>query len=220
MKIVFRCRTGVPSRVSSSAPARARAAARSENAWRGRGSAIRNSGISRHARAAPQRPKRGNPRTLPLSRQLADAGRSIYAPRGGMQVGEREAVDREAELARIASFLDGAQTERALWLEGDAGIGKSVLLRAAGELARERGDRVLSCRAAAAETNFSFASLADLIEPVADEVLPALPGPQRVAAEAALGLAAAEGGTDERRVGLALPSTLRRLALESPVLLA
>ena len=136
-----------------------------------------------------------------------------------MHLGAGEAIGREAEIQLIGSFLDGARAERALWLEGEAGIGKSALLGVAIELARERGYRVLACRAAAAETGFSLASLGDLLRPVADEVLPLLPDPQRQAVEAALGLGAAGGGADERLVGLALLSALRELARSDPVLL-
>ena len=56
-------------------------------------------------------------------------------------------VGRDAELAAIARFLDGGpgQTAYALLLEGDLGIGKSTVLGASLELARERQYRVLAC---------------------------------------------------------------------------
>src|SRR5213078_1416013 len=88
------------------------------------------------------------------------------------------------------------------------------------DIARARGYRILSCQPTAAETAFSFVSLGDLIEPVVEEVLPELPPPQRQAAEAALGLGPTRRGIDERLAGLAVLSTLRLLAQESPVLLA
>lgn len=128
-------------------------------------------------------------------------------------------VGREAELERIASFLDDA-TPFALWLEGAAGIGKTTLLRAAVELARGRGYRVLACQPTAAETALSFASLGDLLEPVVDEVLPRLPPPQRQAAEAALGLGSAGARVNERLTALAVLSALRLLAGEQRVLVA
>src|SRR5436190_17732609 len=129
-------------------------------------------------------------------------------------------VGREAELKRIASFLENGAPELVLWLQGPPGIGKTTLLRAATDIARARGYRILSCQPTAAETAFSYVSLGDLVEPVVEEVLPELPPPQRQAAEAALGLGPTRRGIDERLAGLAVLSTLRLLAQESPVLLA
>ena len=58
-----------------------------------------------------------------------------------MYVDGREAVGREVEQARIVSFLADAQDARALLLEGEPGIGKSVLLEATVDLAAARIDR-------------------------------------------------------------------------------
>ena len=77
-------------------------------------------------------------------------------------------VGRDAELAAIARFLDGGpgQTAYALLLEGELGIGKSTVLGAGLELARERQYRVLACASASEETRLSFVAVADLLAPV------------------------------------------------------
>src|SRR5436190_5169340 len=72
-------------------------------------------------------------------------------------------VGRAAELAMFPQFLDSVeQGPAALVLEGDAGIGKTVLWATAVALAGERGYRVLSSRPAEAETALPFAALGDL----------------------------------------------------------
>ena len=71
---------------------------------------------------------------------------------------------------------------------GEAGIGKSSLLNAAEEIAVERGMRVLKADGVESEMELPFAGLHQLLNPV----LPAieqLPDPQRMALEAAFGLA-------------------------------
>lgn len=130
-------------------------------------------------------------------------------------------LGREAELGRIAAFLDHPRRSLALWLEGVAGIGKTTLWRAGTDLARERGWCVLSCQPSESETAYSFAALGDLLSPVADVVLPKLPAPRRAALGAALALAEGEASSgDERIVGLALLSSLRLLAECERVLVA
>src|SRR5262245_19929121 len=88
-------------------------------------------------------------------------------------------VGRDRELALIAGFadrLDGGAA--ALVLEGDAGIGKTGLWRAAVAAARERDCTVLEARPAEAERELAFAGLADLLGDAADEIAE-LPEPQR-----------------------------------------
>ena len=77
-------------------------------------------------------------------------------------------LEREAELAQIAAGLDDATAGRGtlLVLEGAAGIGKTSLLAATGELARTRGMRALSARAAPLEQAYGFGVARQLIEPV------------------------------------------------------
>jgi hypothetical protein len=76
----------------------------------------------------------------------------------------REVVGRDRELAEIKSFFDlEAGAADVLLIEGEAGIGKTTLWRAAVEEARERGYRVLSCAGAEAEAQLSFTAFRDLL---------------------------------------------------------
>src|SRR5919204_996574 len=130
-------------------------------------------------------------------------------------------IGRDAELARLRAFLerrpeDGAA---ALLVEGEAGIGKTALWRAATEAARERGLRVLRARPSEAERTLSFAALADLLGD-AHEVIEQLPAVQRRPLAVALLLEESDGPPPDRRaIGVALLATLRTLAEERPLLL-
>ena len=100
---------------------------------------------------------------------------------------ERARFGRQAELARISSFLDAVPTgPEALILGGEAGIGKSALWLDTLEQARARSYRALSSRPTESEARLSFAALGDLLDGVVDEALDALPSPQRSALEVAL----------------------------------
>jgi hypothetical protein len=85
----------------------------------------------------------------------------------------------------------------------------------------QRGDVVLSVRPAQSEARMSFAGLGDLLDPVADSLLPRLEVPQRTALEVAL-LRRVPAGVppNEREIGAAVLALLRVLAAESAVLLA
>ena len=134
----------------------------------------------------------------------------------------RQLIGREQELSALGAFLDDAQREPvALVLEGEAGIGKTHLWRETVTIAERLGFAVLAARAAGPEVELSYAALADLIVTVPEEVLVALPSPQRHALEVALLLV--EPGNeppDERAVAAALFATLRAVASGQPVLVA
>lgn len=127
-------------------------------------------------------------------------------------------VGREGELARVQSFIGSvSEGPSALLLEGAAGIGKTTLWHAGVSIARTRGLRVLSCRAAASEARLSYAALGDLF----DFELPDLPAPQRRAMDAALLRAEVEGAPpDQRAVSVASLGVLRALATSGPVIVA
>jgi DNA-binding CsgD family transcriptional regulator len=96
-------------------------------------------------------------------------------------------IGRDAEWASIRSFLDDDAPEPSvLLLEGDPGIGKTTLWREAVASAASDGYRVLACAPDGSEASISLAALADLLEPMADGALAALPEPQRNALEIAL----------------------------------
>jgi ATP/maltotriose-dependent transcriptional regulator MalT len=132
-----------------------------------------------------------------------------------------EVVGREEELAVLARFVDDVeQRPAALILEGDAGVGKTTLWGSAIRMARESGQRVLAAGGAPVETQMAFAGLADLLESAIDDVLPALPGPQRDALRATLLLEESPVPQGARVVSAALLTTLRELAAKTPLLVA
>ena len=134
---------------------------------------------------------------------------------------ERGLIGREAELAELGRLLDGPQSgARALQLEGEAGAGKTALLREGVRVARAGSYLVLAARPVEIETKLSFAGLSDLFEPLLDDVLPELPEPQRRALEVALLLAPGREQPDQRAVAAAFLSALRLVARDRPVLIA
>ena len=130
-------------------------------------------------------------------------------------------VGRAEELAALFGFVDAQAGPAAFVLEGDPGIGKSTLLAAAVEHARERGARVLLARPAEAERGLGHVALGDLLDDALDDVLPALPPPRRHALEVTLLLEEPDdGAVDPRAVGLATRSALETLARRMPLLVA
>ena len=133
-------------------------------------------------------------------------------------------VGREHELAVARTVLARCRDgPGGLLLEGEAGIGKTAVWRAAGEeAAREGSTRVLTCVAEQAEARLAFVGLGDLVGEVVDEVVGALAAPQREALEVALLRRASRAGRapDPRIVGVALRSLLVELARAGPVVVA
>ncbi len=131
------------------------------------------------------------------------------------------ALRQGPELAELDRFLQRfARGSRALQIEGPPGLGKTALWLEGIASARRRSCLVLTARPVEIETKLSFAGLADLLEPVLDDVLPELPRPQRRAFEAALLLAPARGLPDPRGVAAAFLGALRVLARDRVVLVA
>lgn len=132
-----------------------------------------------------------------------------------------EIVGRDEELASLASFLEAAESGRALVVEGEAGIGKTTLWRAAVAKAESSGFVVLVCSPGLSERDLAFTALGDLLEPVLEEVLPELPVPQRQALEVALLREESSGAPlDPRTIAVALLSAVRVLARRGYVLVA
>src|SRR6266540_1657729 len=126
-------------------------------------------------------------------------------------------VDRQQELGLGRAFLDGlGEGPAALLLEGEAGIGKTVVWRATLVEAARRGFRVLCCVAEQAEARLSFVGLGDLVGELADELLPALPAPQGAALEIALMRSGSdpERTTDPKAVAVGLPVATGRSGAE------
>jgi DNA-binding CsgD family transcriptional regulator len=122
-------------------------------------------------------------------------------------------VGRQRELAAIERLIEGLSSgPRALVLEGAPGIGKTTVWQRA--LAAP-GVPVLSCRPVEAEAKLAFASLSDLLAPVADAELPE---PQRHALDVALLRESPRGAPPDRRaVGTAVATLLAQAA---PLILA
>ncbi len=120
---------------------------------------------------------------------------------------EREMLDR-----LLANVREGQSA--VLVIRGEAGIGKTALLRYTADQAA--GFRVVQVAGAEAEMELPFAGTHQLCAPVLDH-LDALPQPQRDALNVALGLAS--GDVPERfLVGLAVLGLLSAAAEERPLL--
>lgn len=131
-------------------------------------------------------------------------------------------LGRTAELATIDAFLaDPRGAPIRLVLRGPAGIGKSVLWEHALAAARTSDDRdVLATRASEGEADLPLVALTDLLGDVSEEILGALPGPQRDALDVALLRRRTPDTIDQRTLGTAVLSVLRLLADRRPVLIA
>lgn len=137
-------------------------------------------------------------------------------------MGAAELLGRDDELAVLQRLLERAERGPAgLLLDGEAGIGKSMLLREGIALAEARGFRVLACEAAPTETPLAYAALGDLLDEVPLTSHKRLPPPQRKALETSLLLIEpGDGKADQRAVSVAVLSLIRTLATKSPVLIA
>ncbi|MGH2955741.1 MAG: AAA family ATPase, partial [Solirubrobacterales bacterium] len=76
-------------------------------------------------------------------------------------------LERELELEQLEDAIERALggAGELLLVEGPAGIGKTSLLRAAREIAAERGMRALTARATELEREFPFGTVRQLLEP-------------------------------------------------------
>ena len=132
-----------------------------------------------------------------------------------------ELIGRQWEIAGADRFLDDISAgPAAMVLEGDPGIGKTTVWRAAVDAARRRSYRVLVCRASESESALSFLGLGDLLDGVDEAVLDALPEPQRRALEFALLRSSDEGSLDRVAVARGTLAVIRASASETPTVLA
>ena len=125
-------------------------------------------------------------------------------------------VGRSAERALLDGLLARVRAgeSEALVIRGEAGVGKSALLRYAARQAS--GFQVAQLTGVEAEMELPFAGVHQLCTAIPDRI-EALPAPQRQALNTALGLV---GGQVPERffVGLAVLSLLSTVAEERPVL--
>lgn len=126
-------------------------------------------------------------------------------------------VGREPELTQIADRLEAARggAGSTLLVRGEAGIGKSILLRTVEASAAPR-TRVLRTTGREGEQELPFAALAALLHPVLDR-LPSLPPPQTAALRGALALEDAVG-VEPFAVAAATLSLLTMTAEDRPLL--
>ncbi|WP_225850779.1 AAA family ATPase [Streptomyces sp. HPF1205] len=125
---------------------------------------------------------------------------------------------RSAELAVIGDALDAISgTGTALVIEGEAGIGKSTLLKAAADRAAADGYRLLGCSGFQSQTEVGFAGIHELIHPLLGQAAE-LPPRQRGALMTAFGLD--DGPAPDRLlVGLAVLGLLEEAASRRRLLL-
>jgi hypothetical protein len=125
-------------------------------------------------------------------------------------------LGRGRECAALNELIDAARRgdSGCRVLRGEAGMGKSALLSYAAE--RAAGMTVLSVTGVEIESELDFAGLHGLVRPIEHE-LARVPGPQREAVAAALGLALAQGA-DRFLVSAGVLSLLSAAADRRPLL--
>ncbi len=129
-------------------------------------------------------------------------------------------VGRTNELSRLSSLVDRSdEAGTSLLIQGDAGIGKSALLRAAVAEAGRSGYRVLRCTGLQDASPVGFGALHELLHPLLTDHLPALPARQREAIATVFSLA--DGPAPDRLlVGVATLGLLEEAAVRQPLFLA
>lgn len=145
-------------------------------------------------------------------------------PRHGMRPTQEQdlVIGRDAELDVVNRFLDSVVAGPvALVVRGEPGIGKTTIWTAATTRARNASYTVLSCRPGSSEIDLPYTGLGDLFADVPDEIVNALPAPQRRALDIALLKAdAASTPSQQRAVSAAVLHVVVSLARSAPVLLA
>ncbi len=120
----------------------------------------------------------------------------------------------------LADFVAAMQTGvQALSIEGEPGIGKTTLAQHVVAAARAKGFAVAAARVGRRETTLSYAALGDVLEGVSEEVLDALPGPQRESLEVALLRRPLPSvSQDPRAISVAALAVVRQMAADQPLL--
>jgi hypothetical protein len=164
--------------------------------------------VSRCAAAGPQ----SQVFVLTALQETLDTGSNV----------ERDVVGRDEQLTRVDRFIDDlAGHPGSLVIEGQPGIGKTTIWRAAVAAAVERDYHVLVSRPSEAETALAYSGLADLLAAVQRTHIEALPDPQRHAIDVALLISEPAGRSPERRtIFAAFGGVLRSLSRDRPVLVA
>ncbi|MDT0468149.1 LuxR family transcriptional regulator [Streptomyces gibsoniae] len=132
---------------------------------------------------------------------------------------EPDRLGRGAEWAVVRETLvNGAERGRGLWLCGEPGVGKSVLLEQTGRYAAAQGMRVLNVSGAEAERDLPFAALHQLLWPLR-EYVDEISGPGRAVLYWALAMGHAEP-VPSYTVSAATLELLVAVARRQPLLIA
>ncbi len=133
---------------------------------------------------------------------------------------ELRLIGRSAEVAQVLALIDDAETAGGvLVVRGDAGIGKSTLLRAATDHARERGHLLLGTSGTPAEQHLPFAALHHLLGPALSATT-LLSVPHRAALNHVFGYASAGSPSPPVVIALAALELLAEHASDRPLLVA
>lgn len=128
-------------------------------------------------------------------------------------------IGRDRELQAVDSLLQRVRGgPAALILDGEPGIGKTTLCRAAAEAASEAGFAVLMTSGAATEVSLAWAGVADLITGLDGSVLAGL-SPLHQQTLQAIGAGENARGADERLVATAFRAALQNLSRQCPTLI-
>ena len=130
-------------------------------------------------------------------------------------------IGRDVELAQIKAAVDGAARQgRTLRIAGQAGAGKSALLRAGVEFAAARGFTTLTVQAAESESHLAFAALYQLLQPLLGRA-GKLPASRQASLNSAFGLAESGGGPDNPFfIALAALELIADAAAQTPVFIS
>ncbi|MCE0540802.1 AAA family ATPase [Kineosporia rhizophila] len=130
----------------------------------------------------------------------------------------RALLGREAERQALSVLVEQARAGSggALVLQGPPGIGKSALVAEAAALAAAGGTRVITAVGVQSEEDIPYAGLHQLVHQLRDGI-DDLPGPQKAALRAAVGLAD-DAVPDLYLVGLAALTLLSDAAAKAPLL--
>jgi AAA ATPase domain len=131
-------------------------------------------------------------------------------------------VGRASEIAIIGWFLAAVpEGPAAIVLEGEAGMGKTILWEEAAARASACGWVVLRVCAGPADSDLPFCGLTELLDPVADRVFPQLSPPLANALNAVLLREAPQGGPPDRRaVFTAVARAIKALAQDETTVIA
>jgi predicted ATPase len=140
----------------------------------------------------------------------------LHPKTGGLT--QPSVLGRERELEHFQQMLDQVGMRGgSLVVRGEAGIGKTALLRAVGKYAREQGARVVMTTGIQSEARLPFGGLHQLLLPFLDR-LDYLPDPQRRALHVSFGVDEGDAA-DVFLIGLAALGVFTEAVTKTPLVL-